>query len=142
VCLTSQPPVLSFLLPTFSGRTCLSTISTVPAQWHPGPAENKLTYDCIGLAFALPVSNRNESSRPMAAGGIHGCHSSHSKERSDLSDSLLPCHAIGGAGYDGIRPAKRVRDSRRTTAERCAESGCQPYPRSRAEQYQLRRRAL
>src|SRR5258706_15704530 len=60
----------------------------------------------------------------MAAGGIDGCFYWRSKERSDLSDSLLPCHPSCGAGYNGIRPAERVRDWRRTPAERCAESGC------------------
>src|SRR6266481_3649777 len=78
----------------------------------------------------------------MAAGGIDGCYYSRSKKRFDLSDSLLPFHPSGGAGYDGIQPAKRVRDWRRTTAERCAESGCQPYSRSSAEQLQLRLRAV
>src|SRR5258707_7545905 len=37
-----------------------------------------------------------------------------------LHDALPICC---GAGYNGIRPAERVRDWRRTPAERCAESG-------------------
>src|SRR5260370_35595925 len=78
----------------------------------------------------------------MAAGGIDGCFYSRSKERSDLSDSLLPCHPSCGAGYNGIRPAERVRDWRRTPADRCAASVCQPYSRSSAVQLQFLLRAV
>src|SRR5260370_12081532 len=68
-------------------------------------------------------------SRPMVAGGIDGCNYSHSKERSDLSDSLLTCHLCGGAGHDGIRSAERGADSLRIPSEIRAQSACQPYSR-------------
>ena len=37
----------------------------------------------------------------------------HSKERSDLSDSLLPCNSSDGAGYDGIRPTGTIHSAKR-----------------------------